>query len=120
MLPHVASDTQFTYFLMAVLSMADNPLAGRNYGNRDIALSLSQAIGVEQLGHASLASAFYEGLQPIVAGMEAGDLTEAQASLLIELLLAAYTEATINGQIETLLQGLSDSLLAGMSGRENG
>lgn len=93
----------------------------RNYRNQDdIALSLSQALGVEPSGNMSLNSALYNGLQPVVNGMKNGDLTEEQTALIIEVLLANYIEATINVQIERLFQSWADILLADGLGSESG
>ncbi len=72
--------------------------------------SLSQAFGGGTPQHASLNKAFYAGLRPIVAGLKDGTLTEKQASLLIELMTAAYVGATVNQQINALFQNWAERL----------
>ena len=72
----------------------------------EIALALSRALGFEAPRHESLNNAFYAVLRPVLAGLKDGTLTDEQASLLIELLVAAYAGSAINRQIDNLFQRL--------------
>jgi hypothetical protein len=105
--------------------MTTGPIVRQNsnqthLGEADIALSLSQAFGLGSLGYESLNNHFYAGLRPVLAGLKEGILTEKQASLLIELLLANYIETTVNRQIDTLFQGWAERLMEWGSGGDSG
>jgi hypothetical protein len=55
--------------------------------------------------------ALNQGLRPVVDGLKAGSLTQDQASTLIELFLAAYVGASINQNIENLLQSWLEGVM---------
>lgn len=66
----------------------------------DIELSICKALGLETPEDYSLDGALQQGLAPIVYGLKTGEISEEQASLLVELLLASYVGAKINQQVE--------------------
>ena len=86
----------------------------------EIALALSRALGVEAPRQESLNSAFYAVLRPVLAGLQDGTLTDEQASLLIELLVAAYAGSAINRQIDNLFQGWAERMITAGLGEGSG
>ena len=85
-----------------------NSPQGKLGDNADIEVYISNALGLEARATASLAGAFRQGMKPIVLGLKKGDLTEQQASLLIELLLAGYIGATINDHIDSAFRSWAE------------
>jgi hypothetical protein len=105
--------------------MQPNSVTGNSSGRNllsqyDIAFSLSQALGLDSPGNVSLTDALYQGLQPVVLGLREGDLTEEQASLLIELLLSAYIGAEVNRNIEDVFRAWAEGLTSAGWGEESG
>ena len=95
--------------------MTAKAIFGQRTRSRDdnAAFSLSQMLGLGKLEHDPLNEAFYGGLRPILDGLKDGTLTEKQASLLIELLAAAYVGAKVNQQLDTTLQTWAEQVMAG-------
>ena len=77
----------------------------------DLLASLSQAFGRQAPSQELLDAAFREGLQPVLESLGKGDVTEEQASRIIEILLSAYVGATINQQINGVFQSWADRAL---------
>lgn len=86
----------------------------------DVFRMMAQAFGSDHPKRESLDNALYEGIRPIVTDMRNGALTEEQGSLLIQLLVSAYTEAAINIQLESLFQGWAERLVGNDLGEAHG
>lgn len=77
----------------------------------DIAQALAAGLALEIGSYGTLDDALYHGLDPIVAEMKEGHLTEEQAAIMIEMLLGAYVSATINEKFESLFQGWAEKVM---------
>ena len=104
--------------------MVANTTIGKRYPDRpdekvDISFAISNALGLEAGSFASLNETFRQGMGPVVNGLKEGDLSEEQASLLIELLLAGYIGAAINEHIDSAFRSWAERMLATHLGEQS-
>ena len=105
---------------MTANSITGESRRGNLFDQSDLVLSLSQALGGRTPGYVSPDNAFHQGLRSIVSSLKEGSLTQEQAALLIELLLAGYVGTTINLQIDDIFQAWANHMTAASLGTESG